>query len=105
MLAAFVNDVGDGSVILIGGNGDETKQEPEEHIETLQSEADHVICAPIPMNPRMNRRAGKKDTGPGHRDKHNAKRGRYRPTRIVINPKHHIWPFPIFQRRGGRNRA
>jgi hypothetical protein len=84
----LVDNVVDVGVVLIGGNSEETKQEPEKHEEARQRKADHFIGARFPMYPRMNCRARKKNAAPGQRDKHCAKGDRDGQTRIIIDPIH-----------------
>src|SRR5215470_15723216 len=89
----FVNNVAAVGIILIGGDRKETEQESEKHEKTRQRDSDHIICAPILMNPGMNRRARQENADPGDCEKHGAEQQPYFPARIIINPIHHAASF------------
>src|ERR1700751_3148440 len=78
----FVNNVAGVGIILIGGDRKETEQESEKHEKTRQRNSNHIICAGLPMNPGVNRRARQENADPGDREKHGAEQQPYLPARI-----------------------
>jgi hypothetical protein len=81
--------VGDGGVVLIGGDSQEAEEQAIKDGEGGESEADHVIGASLAMDPATNQGPEGKYPEPCHCDEDGREQRSNHPGRVVVDPIKH----------------
>jgi hypothetical protein len=58
--------------VLVGGHGDEADQDAVEHGITRKHETHHLVGAPVPVEPRVQKATQREGSRPGHNNKNNS---------------------------------